>query len=166
MQLKTKRLVLKPLGGADAEDMISLLTNEAVGRTFMVPEIRSKEDEEKTFSALLGLSHTEGRYLLGIYLGGKLIGIINDVEISGKSMELGWAIHPDYHGKGYAAEAAEALINELFALGFEEIRAGAFEGNASSFRVMEKLGMKRTDFEETIEYRGEKHRCSYYAIKK
>ena len=166
MELHTKRLVLKPFCEGDEDAVLRIITNERVAKTFMVPEIRSAEEGRKVFDALLKLSNTEGRCLLGIFLEDALAGFINDVDINGKSIELGWAMHPDFQGRGYATEAAEALINKLFSEGFEEIRAGAFEGNEASFRVMEKLGMRRISFEESIDYRGEKHRCIYYAIKK
>ena len=166
MELHTKRLILKPFCEGDEDAVLRIITDERVAKTFMVPEIRSAEEGRKVFAALLKLSNTEGRCLLGIFLEDTLLGFINDVDISGKSVELGWAVHPNFQGQGYATEAAEALINKLFCEGFEEIRAGAFEGNDASFRVMEKLGMRRTSFEESIDYRGEKHRCIYYAIKK
>ena len=166
MELHTKRLILKPFCEGDEATVLRIITDERVAKTFMVPEIHSAEEGRKVFDALLKLSNTEGQYLLGIFLKDTLLGFINDVDISGKSVELGWAVHPDFQGRGYATEAAEALINKLFSDGFEEIRAGAFEGNEASFRVMEKLGMRRISFEESIDYRGEKHRCIYYAIKK
>ena len=71
-----------------------------------------------------------------------------------------------YHNRGFATEAFGAVINYLFSQGFEEILAGAFEGNAASMRVMEKCGMKRTKMTAEVEYRGVTHKCIYYSIKK
>lgn len=58
--------------------------------------------------------------------------------------EVGWSIHPDAQGRGYATEAAR----EMLRLGFEEfglhrIVAECDPRNAGSIRVMEKLGMRR-----------------------
>lgn len=58
--------------------------------------------------------------------------------------EIGYVLHPDYHGKGYAPEASR----EMLRLGFEELGlhriVGRLDGrNTASARVLEKLGMRR-----------------------
>jgi RimJ/RimL family protein N-acetyltransferase len=58
--------------------------------------------------------------------------------------EIGWSIHPDEQGRGYATEAARELIR----LGFEELHlhrivAECDPRNTASIKVMEKLGMRR-----------------------
>jgi RimJ/RimL family protein N-acetyltransferase len=57
--------------------------------------------------------------------------------------ELGFVMHPDHHGRGYATEAARAML----ALGFatyrlHRIEARAEPRNSASTRVLEKLGMR------------------------
>lgn len=60
---------------------------------------------------------------------------------------LGWAINPDFQKQGYATEAARALISfGLNQLGLAVIYATCDTRNAASYRVMEKLGMKRVGF--------------------
>jgi RimJ/RimL family protein N-acetyltransferase len=60
---------------------------------------------------------------------------------------LGWAINPDFQKQGYATEAAQALISFGFdQLGLSVIYATCDTRNAASYRVMEKLGMKRVGF--------------------
>jgi len=56
--------------------------------------------------------------------------------------ELGYAIGRAWWGKGYATEAANAMLAYGFeTLGFERIGAHTKLGNAGSCRVLEKLGM-------------------------
>ncbi|MGE5184185.1 MAG: GNAT family N-acetyltransferase [Acidobacteriota bacterium] len=56
--------------------------------------------------------------------------------------ELGYWLGADAWGKGYATEAAGALVDFGFReLGLERIYAQVLEGNAASCRVLEKLGM-------------------------
>ena len=81
-------------------------------------------------------------------------------------MEVGYLIHPEYHGKGYMTEALIAFIQDLFSLGLEEVIAGAFEENPASLRVMQKAGMTLLDKSDELEYRGKVHRCIYYSKKK
>ena len=49
-------------------------------------------------------------------------------------------------------------------MGFEHVKAGFFEENMASCRVMEKCGMTKLDVEDDIEYRGVMHHCLYYGI--
>ena len=101
----------------------------------------------------------------GIYLDGRLIGLINDTKIDGKSIEMGYALHPEHHSRGYMSEAFSAMIDYLFSRGFDEVTAGAFEGNAASIRVMQKCGMVRLEKTDEIDYRGITHRCIYFSKK-
>ena len=61
-----------------------------------------------------------------------------------RTYEVGWVLHRHYHGQGYATEAAAALLR----YGFETLRlhrviATCQPQNVPSYRVMEKLGMRR-----------------------
>ena len=59
-------------------------------------------------------------------------------------VEVGWHLHPDHWGRGYATEAAGALLDHGFGvLGLDEVHAVAWAGNDPSFAVMERLGMTR-----------------------
>ena len=61
-----------------------------------------------------------------------------------EAVEVGWHLHPDHWGQGYATEAATALVEHGFTtLGLDAIHAVAWAGNAPSFAVMERLGMTR-----------------------
>ncbi len=58
--------------------------------------------------------------------------------------EIGWGLDPDHQGHGYATEAATALVGICFEeLGIRRVIASAFADNASSLRIMERLGMRR-----------------------
>jgi RimJ/RimL family protein N-acetyltransferase len=53
--------------------------------------------------------------------------------------------HPDLRGRGYASEAASAVLSYAFGtLGLRKVRADVDEPNLASIRVLEKLGMART----------------------
>lgn len=58
--------------------------------------------------------------------------------------EIGWVIHRDDWGKGYATEAARAVLDFAFVtLKAHRVVAFCNAHNAQSYRVMEKLGMQR-----------------------
>lgn len=164
--LKTERLVIKPFEPEDRDDAIELLTSSEIGKTYMLPEFQEKSEAEPLFQKLCKLSHSEEHYQRGIYLENKLIGFLNDVEINGGKIEMGYVIHPDHWGKGLGTEAFSAVIEDLFRRGFSQVVAGAFSENTASRRVMEKCGMHRLEQEEDLEYRGKTFRCVYYGIEK
>ena len=57
-------------------------------------------------------------------------------------VEVGWHLHPDHWGQGYATEAARRLIQHGFDdLGLDMVNAVAYAGNDPSFAVMRRLGM-------------------------
>ncbi|MBR4035068.1 MAG: GNAT family N-acetyltransferase [Clostridia bacterium] len=165
-QIETLRLTLGEIRDCDFDDMMSVLKNEVVAATYRIPDLDTREAELELFEYLRDISQREDRYLFGIFLDGKLIGLINDCEINSECIEMGYALHPDYHNRGYTTEAFAAVIKSLLSKGFTEIIAGAFEDNLASIRVMEKCGMKRTKMTAEIEYRGKTHKCVYYSIKR
>jgi RimJ/RimL family protein N-acetyltransferase len=162
-RIVTQRLCLRQISPEDREEMFALLTNEEVSRTYMIPEFQSEEEINRLFEVFQRLSRSEDRFVYGISLDDRLIGFLNDVEVREGDVELGYVIHPDQKGRGFATEALGAAMAELFDAGFSTVRAGAFEENRASMRVMEKCGMALTGEEEQIEYRGKMRRCICYA---
>ena len=56
-------------------------------------------------------------------------------------VEVGWHLHPDSWGHGYATEAARAVIEQGFAAGLPEVYAVVRPGNEASLAVCARLGM-------------------------
>ena len=163
-QLKTERLTLKALEDGDKDALLRMASDNRVRKTYMFPDFSSTEQEDAFFRRLKDISVSDSHFLYGIYLNDSLIGMINDCGMDGTSVELGYFLSPEHWGNGYAAEALQALIGELFRLGYRSVTAGYFEGNNASRRVMEKCGMRPMRKETTIDYRGTAHRCLFYEI--
>lgn len=164
--IRTLRLTINPYRDQDQEKMIELLTNSIIKETFIIPDFKTKEEAVKMFEKLKAYSFDPYHYERGIYLKEELIGFVNDVEINGTSIELGYVIHPVHHNLGYATEVLTAVIQDLFNNGYTEVITGAFEKNRASCRVMEKCGMQQLDRVEEMEYHGRLQRCIYYHIQK
>lgn len=62
-----------------------------------------------------------------------------------QSVEIGYRLHPDYWGRGYATEAANCLIDDYLndTLHVRKLIAYCVADNAPSIRVLEKLGFDR-----------------------
>lgn len=165
-QLTTKRLILKAFSECHRAAMLDIFCNEAIKKTYMLPDFESKEQANPLFDKFVALSNGNERFLYGVFLGNTPIGFINECEKQDAMMELGYVIAPEHQGKGFATEAVQACIHELFRMGYEHVRAGYFEGNTASRRVMEKCGMQKLPLEEDIEYKGVLRHCFYFGIDK
>ena len=163
--INTKNLILKEITDNDYNSLINLLTNEEVIKTYMVPELKTDEQKDKIFETFKRLSESNEHFVYGTYLNNCLIGFVNDVEIVGDEIELGFVISPEHKNKGYATEVLKASIDELFKIGFKTIKTGVFTENIASSRVMIKSGMIKVNREEVVEYRGDNKRCYCYEIK-
>lgn len=65
-------------------------------------------------------------------------------RVKGVQGELGWTLDPAFGGQGYATEAVRALIGLCFGpLGLRRLHADCFLDNEPSWRLMERLGMRR-----------------------
>ena len=146
----------------DRERMLDILTSEKVNRTYMLPDFEHREDALPMFLRLMEMSSNRSKYLRAIADGDGLVGFVNQVDLQDGEMELGYVIHPDFHGRGYMTRALELAMEEVFSLGCQKIITGAFSSNPASIRVMEKCRMTRMDKTDEIEYRGNVHTCVYY----
>ncbi|MGZ9585765.1 GNAT family N-acetyltransferase [Paenibacillus marinisediminis] len=98
---------------------------------------------------------------------GTLIGHIVFHKYFGEhTYEIGWVFNPEYHNRGYASQAALAILK----YGFEEMNlhriiATCQPENIPSYRVMEKIGMRREGyFKKCIPHENEWWDEYYYAM--
>ena len=68
----------------------------------------------------------------------------HETEFVGREGRLAYFVHPDHAGRGLATMlATDALANAFGRLGLRRVQAGCFADNIASWRVMEKVGMRR-----------------------
>ncbi|MRH43469.1 GNAT family N-acetyltransferase [Aquibacillus halophilus] len=146
--LTTNRLLLREITDEDAKDVFTCFSNNKVTR-FYGQESLENIEQAKNIVEFFANSYKEKRGLRwGIELKGSkgLIGTIgfNAWVPKHKRAEIGYEINPNYWRKGYASEAATAVIS----FGFENIdltRIGAvvFMKNESSTNLLTKLGFQQ-----------------------
>ena len=150
--LETDRLVLRPYDAGDAPRVLDLLSRPEVVRWLGSPvpmadldaarewiESRRRREDADAFDVARAVVDREsGRVAGTVSLSrchrrdtGEFVG----------EYEVGWTLHPDSHGRGYATEAARALLDDVFARGLPEVWCGVFVGNDASCRVAERLGL-------------------------
>lgn len=159
IEIKTQRLTLKPLG---PEYLLSThkYSSDVDNCRLMVYLPNESLEETAQFLADVEAEWAKDKpsfYEFAILLNGEHIGAISlYIENEGRSLELGWIIDKKYWGNGYTTEAGKALIDYgVNTLGFRHFIAHCDSENVASYRVMEKLGMTRTD-----SYGGRKNRAS------
>jgi len=147
MEIVTKRLMLRELRESDLESVAALYSDAVFQR--YEGELQSKDEIAQGFQAVLELARQEPRerYILAVTIppDDSLCGYIDLKERNRSIREwgIGWGIHPALWGRGYAAEAARAVLRFTFEeLKAHRVMAACHADNLASVRVMEKLGMK------------------------
>lgn len=94
------------------------------------------------------------------------IGLISMTSTEDSGMELGYVLAPAVWGKGFASEAARALVDTVFNLTqTKRIVASSRFGNAASRRVLEKVGFAFVDSGlDFLPARGGLHPCDRFVF--
>jgi len=148
--VRTTRLTIRPARAADADATWRFRRLPAVER-WISSRANTLAEYRTTFADPDRLAKT-----LVVELDDAVIGDLmlapddawaqSDVhdQARGVQAELGWCLHPDHHGHGYATEAVTELIRICFAdLGLRRVTASCFAGNTASWRLMERLHLRR-----------------------
>lgn len=107
-------------------------------------------DREQTRTAVVQMAtettlDADGDCLcLAVVRGDVVIGQVELVRRGEEQGELGYIFHPGHHGKGYATEAARALLHLGFDLGMTAIIGRCSARNDASVQLMRRLGMRQT----------------------
>ena len=168
--LKSDRLTLRPFAEGDLDDLHAFHSQPEVAR-YLYWEARDREQTREVLARKVGQTAltAEGQHLtLAVVEGGRVIGEVNLGWLSEEHRqgEFGYVFHPDAGGKGYATEAARVVLR----LGFEELGLHRIIGrcdprNDASWRLMERLGMRReAHFVQNEIFKGEWGDEYYYAM--
>ncbi|MCC2668529.1 MAG: GCN5-like N-acetyltransferase [Armatimonadetes bacterium] len=146
--IHTERLHLREWREQDWEALFEFRSDPRVLRYLQRTEPYSQEEAYELVRAKVWVQHSRPRYAydFAVVLSSleHVIGEIGLVagEQPGEAY-LGFIVHRDYWGNGYATEAARALV----AFGFEKLKlrrviAGCDPANNASENVLLKLGMR------------------------
>jgi [ribosomal protein S5]-alanine N-acetyltransferase len=176
-RLMTKHLLLRPFAMADCPAVAELCGDGAIARTTLViPHPYQLSDAEKWI-----ITHpqafADGRqanWAITVRAddepgpgSGALVGAIGlFIKREHLSAELGYWIGKPYWGRGYATEAARAVVRFGFeSLGLNRIHAHHFAENPASGRVLEKIGMQREGLARQVVIKdGVPRDCPLYSI--
>jgi RimJ/RimL family protein N-acetyltransferase len=147
--VETNRLTLRPFVEGDLDAVHAMRSDPGVVR-YLYGEVQSRDEtrtslEQKIAAPAWG---QEGDWLSAAAVereSGLIVGdmALHWVSERDRTAEIGFVFDPGHQGKGFATEAAGALIDWVFEeAGFHRVIGRAEARNAASARVLEKLGMR------------------------
>ena len=145
-ELNTDRLLLRPWSLTDIEDAFAYGSDPEWGRYLWETPYPYTYQDAATFVAMASNDPWETRALYAIELGGRAIGGVRMyvTDVQGGIAGMGFNLAPVHWGRGYASEAAGAVLAYGFeAAGLHRVFATVDSRNVAALRVVERLGMRR-----------------------
>jgi RimJ/RimL family protein N-acetyltransferase len=168
-RLETARLVIRTFELSDADGWIAMFSDPEVVRFLGPPQVATME----TFQGAIESRHAMEREIgyamwavedrpTGAVIGQCGLRPASSMdEDAGSEIDLGYHFASGSWGKGYATEAAVAVLaHGLGSIGLDSIMAVAVPENVGSWRVMEKAGMR---YERLADFYGLKGLKKYVA---
>lgn len=147
--LTTERLILRPPVESDLPWLLAAMNTEALMRH--LAGVRTRAEVEQGLAADIAAFHTGGhqRWTVRLADGETRIGRCGLFHVRSPAAppalqgqrEIGWTFAEIHWGKGYATEAARAVLGYAFgALGLRRVWSQTSDSNAASTRMMHRLG--------------------------
>ena len=167
---RTERLVLRPFRHGDEEAVLAYRGRAEVCR--YIPADPLTEAAAPAFIAdriaARRLEADGDRMVFAVVLDGLVIGdvLVRVGQVGDRQAEIGWVLNPDFHGHGYATEAARELVRLSFdELGMHRVWAQLDPRNTASARLCERLGMRHeAHLRQDMWLKGEWTDSAIYAI--
>ena len=167
--LETERTILRPFADTDAEDVYAYSSDPRVGPIAGWKPHRSLEESRKIIRTVFSEPDV---FAVVDRESGRVVGSAGfvashspgEVVHEGRSSEIGYALSPDYWGRGLMPE----VVAELLRYGFEDLRMDEiwvthYWENRRSRRVIEKSGFLYA-FTESLsdEFYSDRPTCFYF----
>ena len=139
---RTPRLFLRPAWPEDWEAVLGGIADEGVVRNLARAPWPYGPDEAHAFAAR-PQDPRRPHFLVVEADSGQVIGSAGIGDHLGEA-EIGYWIARPFWNRGYATEAAGAVLEVARLLGYRRVNAGHFVDNPASGRVLRKLGFAPT----------------------
>lgn len=142
--IDTNRLILRAFQSDDLEGYLQMVGDKETMRFIGTGMVLDRVNGFHSMSSILGHWHLRGYGLWAVEdkTSGALVGRVGFYNPEGwPGLEIGWMIHRDYWGKGYATEAAQAALNwGMGSLNMDSVISCIQPANHPSIAVAERLG--------------------------
>ncbi len=138
LEIKTERLLLRPLKTSDIDDVTEFMCNtENTYYARVGVQTRKSCEEYIEYSKDIP-------YIYAVVKDGSVIGTAELTICDDNQGELGWIIHKNYWNTGLCTEIGKILLELAFKdVKLRRVYAHCDTNNVGSWRVMEKIGMRR-----------------------
>jgi RimJ/RimL family protein N-acetyltransferase len=144
--IETERLILRPLISNDAPFILTLLNEPSFLRYIGDKKVRTVDDAEQYILNGPVASYERHGFGLGLvelkatHMPIGICGLLKREELP--APDIGFAFLPDFWNKGFAYEAAAAIMNDARErLNLDRILAITNQDNESSIKLLQKLGL-------------------------
>lgn len=164
MYIQTERLMIRSFEYSDWQAVHEYTSNPHTMK--YIPEGVFTEEDAKEF-VMKNADASAEKFPVLWAAENRLIGHIAFHKYFGEhTYEIGWVFHPRFHNKGFASEAASAILKYGFeTMKLHRIIATCQPQNIASYRVMEKIGMRKEGyFKKCIPHGDEWWDEYYYAM--
>ncbi|HZI76674.1 MAG TPA: GNAT family N-acetyltransferase, partial [Gemmatimonadales bacterium] len=148
--METERLILRPFNADDFDDLYAYQSRPDVAR-YLHWEARDRAQVRQALAEQCAETtlDAEGKWLTFAVVWREVRTVVGEIGLKWLSRqnrqgEIGFVFNPDYHGRGLATEAAEAMLALGFgSLGWHRIIGSCDVRNHASARLMERIGMRK-----------------------
>jgi RimJ/RimL family protein N-acetyltransferase len=137
--MRSPRLTYRPIDPRDASRIAVLAGDWDIARmTARIPHPYSLVDADQWIASIGG-----DEFVRAIEHQGELIGAVGYIEHDREQAEIGYWIGKPWWGRGFATEAAEALVRHCFTTArIDRLTCCHFVDNPASARIIAKLGFR------------------------
>lgn len=149
LRIRTPRLLIRSFEEADIPAYAEIVADSRVTRYLGDGRPYSYDEADAYVRECIALESEVGMSRYAVLLDERLIGFCG-FKPDRDNVDLGWRYAFDYWGRGYATEAARAVLEfGTNTLRLTRIVAVSYEKNAASVRVIKKLGFRFTERTES-----------------
>jgi len=139
-EIVTERLRLRRARPTDLDDLHAVLSHPGAMRWWSTPPHAALDQTRAWLQGMIA-SPPEVSDDFVVELKGRVVGKAGCYRLP----DIGYILHPEVWGRGYATEALSAVVAHLFATrDVDRLTADVDPRNAASLRLLEKLGFVET----------------------
>lgn len=139
MKIETEDLIIRNFKLTDEKDLCEYMMQRVNAKFESYPDFTPEKVKEEIVSR----SKSDEFFAIELKKIHKVIGNIYLGKRDFNTRELGYVLNENYQNKGYGSIASNAMIDFAFKRGVHRIYAECAPQNVPSWKVMEKIGMKR-----------------------
>jgi RimJ/RimL family protein N-acetyltransferase len=171
LSLQTERLCLREFRPEDGPAIYEIQRHPAYVRFYPWEQVRPQDSQQWVDEFVSWQQQTprvKYQFAFSEIGSERIIGNcgVRIDDLKHRQGNMGYEVHPDYWGRGYASEAAAAMVRFAFStLHLHRLWALCVSENIASWKVLEKMHMRREGhFRERVYFKGQWHDHYHYGL--